>query len=273
MSVNDLLVQGALPLYFLDYFGCSKLTVSTATQVISGIAEGCRQSNAGLIGGETAEMPGMYSGDEYDLAGFAVGAVERENLLPRLSEMKEGDVLLGIRSSGLHSNGFSLVRKVVARSQLNYDGPVPWKASSQEPSLPSTLGEALLIPTRIYVKALQLLLQSPKGLLGMSHITGGGFTENIPRVLPAGLGVSLNIKAWERPGVFAWLQKVGQIEPKEMARTFNNGIGMVLIVKAEEQERIMGLIKQGLEGEEAVVMGKMIKGQGVKYEGLEAWTL
>ncbi|KDN37939.1 putative bifunctional purine ade1 [Tilletiaria anomala UBC 951] len=273
MSVNDLLVQGALPLYFLDYFACSKLAVPVATQVISGIAEGCRQSNAGLIGGETAEMPGMYHEGDYDLAGFAVGAVEREALLPKMSEMKEGDVVLGLRSSGLHSNGYSLVRKVVARAGLRYDGPVPWQASAEEAPLPATLGEALLIPTRIYVKALEPLLAAPSGLLGMSHITGGGFTENIPRVMPEGFGVQLDLSSWQRPGVFPWLQNVGKIEQREMARTFNNGIGMVLIVQSQEQDRIMHLLKQGSDGKTPVVMGKVVKGSGVSYTGFESWSV
>lgn len=271
MSVNDLLVQGALPLYFLDYFACSKLDVKVASAVIGGVAEGCRQAESGLIGGETAEMPGMYEGDDYDLAGFAVGAVERENVLPRISEMQEGDVLIGLPSSGLHSNGYSLVRKVVARSGLSYAAPVPWRKSAAEAALPATLGEALLVPTQIYVKGLAGVLKAPEGLLGMSHITGGGFTENIPRALPKHLGAHIDVGAWERPGVFGWLQKVGNVEAREMARTFNNGIGMVLIVRKEQQERVLAVLRAG--GATPVVMGGLVAGAGVSYAGLDTWAV
>lgn len=273
MSVNDLLVQGALPLYFLDYFACSKLDVKVASAVISGVAEGCRQAESGLIGGETAEMPGMYEGGDYDLAGFAVGAVERTNLLPQTSQMQEGDVLIGLPSSGLHSNGYSLVRKVVTRSGLSYAAPVPWQKSPTEAQLPPTLGEALLIPTQIYVKSLAPVLRSPEGLLGMSHITGGGFTENIPRALPKHLGAHIDLAAWERPGVFPWLQKVGNVDPHEMARTFNNGIGMVLIVRKDQQDRILSVLKSGPNHASPVIMGQLVKGTGVSYSGLDTWRV
>jgi phosphoribosylamine--glycine ligase/phosphoribosylformylglycinamidine cyclo-ligase len=225
MSVNDLIVQGAEPLYFLDYFACSKLDVEVAADVIKGIAEGCLQAGCALIGGETAEMPGMYHADDYDLAGFAVGAVERELLLPT-PNIQAGDVVIGLPSSGVHSNGFSLVRKVVAVSGLEYSSPAPWNKET-------SLGESLLTPTRIYIK--QLLPAIRQGLLkGMSHITGGGFTENIPRVFPSGsdLGCTVDAKAWELPEMWKWMMKVGNIEPMEMARTFNMGIGMVVLVAA-----------------------------------------
>ncbi|CBQ68240.1 probable bifunctional purine biosynthetic protein ade1 [Sporisorium reilianum SRZ2] len=271
MSVNDLLVQGAAPLYFLDYFGCSKLSVPVATQVISGIAEGCRQAKCGLIGGETAEMPGMYEGDDYDLAGFAVGAVEREALLPLLDQLAAGDVLVGLHSSGVHSNGFSLVRKIVARSGLPLSAPCPWSAEKDGSAPAATLGEALIEPTRIYVDALTPLFADAQGLLALSHITGGGFTENIPRILSKGKGVEIDLAAWQRPALFDWLQATGNVEPEEMARTFNNGIGMVLIVKQQQQQRIVELLSNA--GERPVVMGRVIDGEGVHYTNLHSWSL
>lgn len=271
MSVNDLLVQGAAPLYFLDYFACSKLSVPVATSVISGIAEGCRQAKCGLIGGETAEMPGMYEGDDYDLAGFAVGAVERQSLLPLLSEIQAGDVLVGLRSSGLHSNGFSLVRKIIARSGLTYSTSCPWTAEKDGSPAAATLGDAVIEPTRIYVDALTPLFAAPEGLLALSHITGGGFTENIPRILPQGKGVQVDLTAWQRPSLFDWLQKVGNVQPEEMARTLNNGIGMVLIIQQSQQERILHLLTQA--GEQPIVMGNVIDGQGVHYTGLDTWRV
>ena len=265
MSVNDLLVQGAAPLYFLDYFACSKLTVPIAAAVIGGIAEGCRQAKCGLIGGETAEMPGMYIGDEYDLAGFAVGAVERDALLPRLDDVSAGDVLLGLSSSGVHSNGFSLVRKIVSRSQAALDGPCPWAGG------PATLGEALLAPTRIYVDALTPLFAAPQGLRALSHITGGGFTDNIPRILPAGKGVQIDLAAWPRPPLFAWLQSQGSVEPLEMARTFNNGVGMVLVVASDQADRIANLLASA--GEQPIRMGTVVDQPGVHYSNVQAWNV
>lgn len=276
MSVNDLIVQGAAPLYFLDYYACSKLTVPVAASVVGGIAEGCRQARCGLIGGETAEMPGMYEGQDYDLAGFAVGAVERARLLPKLNEMQEGDVLLGLRSSGLHSNGFSLARKVVGRSGAKLDGPCPWKVTEGEKG---TLAEVLLTPTKIYVKALTTLLglesdideAAWKALRGLSHITGGGFTDNIPRVLAAGLGARIDVSKWARPGLFKWLQSEGNVEPKEMCRTFNNGIGMVLVVsQAGADDVVRALAKSGET--DVVRMGVVEKGEGVHYDGLQSWA-
>ncbi len=270
MSVNDLLVQGAAPLYFLDYFACSKLSVPVASAVISGIAEGCRQAKCGLIGGETAEMPGMYIGDDYDLAGFAVGAVEREALLPVLDQLKAGDVLIGLHSSGVHSNGFSLVRKIVARSGLELSAPCPWSAEKDGSKPAATLGEALIAPTRIYVEALTPLFAEAKGLLALSHITGGGFTENIPRILAPGVGVEIDLASWQRPALFDWLQATGNVEPEEMARTFNNGIGMVLIVQQQEQQRILDLLSQA--GERPVVMGTVVDREGVHYTNMNAWS-
>lgn len=261
MSVNDLIVQGAEPLYFLDYFACSKLEVETAATVVKGIAAGCLDAGCALIGGETAEMPGMYSGDDYDLAGFAVGAVERELMLPT-TDIGPGDVLLGLPSSGVHSNGFSLVRKVCARSGLTYDSPCPWSAGQK-------LGENLLTPTTIYIR--QLLPGIREGLFkGMSHITGGGFTENIPRVLPKGTGCTVDASAWPLPPVFKWLATVGQIAPLEMARTFNNGIGMIVIVAEAKAEAAMASIKAA--GSDVFVVGKVTDSEGVQMLNMDSWT-
>lgn len=274
MSVNDLLVQAAAPLYFLDYFACSKLHVETAANVVKGIADGCKQSHCGLIGGETAEMPGMYVGDDYDLAGFAVGVVERSQLLPRLDAIRAGDILLGLRSSGLHSNGFSLVRKVIERAGIKYTDKCPWTEDADV-----SLGDRLLEPTRIYVKALTPLLGLEGGnknvpsahVKALSHITGGGFTDNIPRILPKGLGVEVDLTAWKRPELFGYLQKQGNIAPLEMCRTLNNGIGMVLVVEASGVEEVLSLLQQGGE-KDAVRMGTVVHGDGVSYKGLESWS-
>lgn len=284
MSVNDLIVQGAEPLYFLDYFACGHLDVDQAASVISGIAEGCIQSGCALIGGETAEMPGMYKqghtttigvihsknsrlttlkhglGD-YDLAGFAVGAAERSLILPR-PDISIGDILLGLPSSGVHSNGFSLVRKIVSVSGLKYSSPCPW-----DPSV--TLGVALLEPTKIYIKALLPVIK--KGLLkGLSHITGGGFLENIPRALPSGTACYIDANAWELPPVFKWLMKEGRVEPLEMARTFNNGIGMILIVSPDKVEEVVEAIQAS--GEEVYRVGEVAAGEGVEMRNLGAWS-
>jgi phosphoribosylformylglycinamidine cyclo-ligase len=234
MCVNDLVVQGAEPLLFLDYLATGKLEVEAATAIIAGIAEGCRQSGAALIGGETAEMPGMYSGDDYDLAGFALGAAERGTLLPR--DLGAGDVLLGLGSNGLHSNGFSLVRRLVADNGLSLDAPAPFDKTR-------SLGAALLEPTRIYVKCLLPLLKEKK-IKALAHITGGGFTENIPRVLPDGLDAEIDLGAVEVPPVFKWLDKLGNIGASEMLRTFNCGVGMIVVVDAGDVEAVA----QALEG-------------------------
>ncbi len=234
MSVNDLIVQGAEPLLFLDYFACGKLDVDAARRVVAGIAEGCKRAGCSLIGGETAEMPGMYAAGDYDLAGFAVGAVERDAILPR-SDIAPGDVVLGLASSGVHSNGFSLARKIAAREKLDWSSPAPFDPSR-------TLGQALLEPTRIYVKPALKAVKA--GLIkAMAHITGGGLLENIPRVLPDGLGVRLEANSWQAPPVFRWLAQAGNIDPQEMARTFNCGIGLILITspdKADETSRLLG---------------------------------
>ncbi|KAJ7675374.1 aminoimidazole ribonucleotide synthetase [Mycena rosella] len=262
MSVNDLLVQGAEPLYFLDYYGCSKLDVSVAAQVVKGIAEGCRQAGCALIGGETAEMPGMYKDDDYDLAGFAVGAVERHAILPKPT-IAAGDILLGITSSGLHSNGFSLVHKIISVSGLNYSSPCPWDEQR-------TLGRALLEPTRIYVK--QILPAAQAGLLkGMSHITGGGFIENIPRVLPKNLGCYVDASAWTLPPVFRFLMKHGGVAPLEMARTFNNGLGMICIVSPKDVEVAIDALQRG--GQAAVhKIGEVTATPGVEMRNLQTWS-
>ncbi|KZT55014.1 phosphoribosylamine--glycine ligase [Calocera cornea HHB12733] len=261
MSVNDLIVQGAEPLFFLDYYGCAKLDPATAASVVKGIVDGCLDAGCTLVGGETAEMPSMYAGDDYDLAGFAVGAVERSLLLPR-PDIKPGDVLLGLASSGVHSNGFSLIRKIVQLSGLGFSDRTPWDSTL-------TLGAELLKPTRIYIR--QLLPAVRKGLIkGMSHITGGGFTENIPRVLPSGTGCTLDLSAWARPKVFGFLSKAGNVSGEEMARTFNNGIGMVLVVDAAQVEEAIASIKQAGE-KEVYKIGRITNTPGVKLEHLEAW--
>ncbi|KAJ4485915.1 aminoimidazole ribonucleotide synthetase [Lentinula aciculospora] len=262
MSVNDLLVQGAEPLYFLDYYGCSKLDVPIASQVIKGIAEGCRQANCALIGGETAEMPGMYQPGDYDLAGFAVGAVERERILPS-DDITAGDILLGVASSGLHSNGFSLVRKILETTNLSYSSPCPW-----DPTL--TLGRALLKPTTIYIK--QILPAAQAGLIkGMSHITGGGFIENIPRVLPKELGCSIDTSTWKLPPVFQFLMQQGGVQPLEMARTFNNGIGMVVVVSASNAPLAAETLRKAGDAE-IYRIGQVTSKAGVVMDNIHVWN-
>jgi phosphoribosylformylglycinamidine cyclo-ligase len=226
MCVNDLVVQGAEPLFFLDYFATGKLSVEAATDVVRGIADGCLQAGCALIGGETAEMPGLYQPGEYDLAGFSVGAVERGQALTG-ENVQSGDVILGLASSGLHSNGFSLVRQVVDISGIGYDAPAPWDDSQ-------SLGEALLTPTRIYVKSCLDLVKAGK-VRAFAHITGGGLLENIPRVLPDGLTAHIDGKSWKIPNQFGWLALRGGIENQELARTFNLGIGMIAVVSADDE--------------------------------------
>jgi phosphoribosylformylglycinamidine cyclo-ligase len=225
MCVNDIATRGAEPLFFLDYFATGKLDIDVATAVVAGVAEGCRRAGCALIGGETAEMPDMYGAGEYDLAGFAVGAVERDAMLPR-DTVAAGDVLLGLASSGLHSNGFSLVRRIVEDHGLDYRGPAPFAPGT-------SLGEALLEPTRIYVESCLAALAEGK-LKALAHITGGGLVENLPRVLPAGTAAVIDASAWPVPPVFGWLASAGGMDPREMARTFNCGIGMVAVVAAED---------------------------------------
>ncbi len=227
MCVNDLIVQGAEPLFFLDYFASGKLEIKTAETVVKGIAEGCKLAGAALIGGETAEMPGMYSEGDYDLAGFSVGAVERNALLPR-TDIAAGDVLLGLASSGVHSNGFSLVRRIVEQSGLGWDAPAPFAGAT-------TLAEALLTPTRIYVKSLLSALKTGS-VKGLAHITGGGLPENLPRVLPDGLAADIDLSTIPCPGVFGWLAKEGGVPEQEMLRTFNCGVGMVMICEPSAAE-------------------------------------
>lgn len=235
MSVNDLVVQGAEPLFFLDYFATSRLDVTVATQVVAGIAAGCREAGCALIGGETAEMPGMYAEGEYDLAGFAVGAVERDALITGESVVP-GDLVLGLASSGVHANGYSLVRHIIAAQELSCADPAPFVSSS-------TLGEALLVPTRIYVKPCLALVRA--GLArALAHITGGGLFENIPRVIPNSCAVTLDATAWSLPPIFRWLATVGCIAPSEMARVFNCGIGMVAIVPAARAGRALALLAE-----------------------------
>jgi phosphoribosylformylglycinamidine cyclo-ligase len=229
MCVNDLVVQGAEPLFFLDYFAAGKLEVGIARRVLAGIADACREVGCALIGGETAEMPGMYAAGDYDLAGFAVGAVERGAVLEG-SRVEAGDIVLGLASSGVHSNGFSLVRRIVEQSGLAYDAPAPFARER-------TLGDALLTPTRLYVKSCRAALATG-GIRALAHITGGGLLENIPRVLPGGLAAELDARAWPLLPVFRWLADGGRIAPMEMARTFNCGIGMIAVVEATAVERV-----------------------------------
>ncbi|MFY9288659.1 MAG: phosphoribosylformylglycinamidine cyclo-ligase [Alphaproteobacteria bacterium] len=246
MCVNDLIVQGAEPLLFLDYFATGKLDVASARDVIAGIAEGCRQAGCALVGGETAEMPGMYSKGDYDLAGFSVGAVERNEILPQKNLMA-GDIVLGLGSSGVHSNGFSLVRKLVEQEKCSYHAPAPFDPSR-------SLADALLEPTRIYVKPMLKAIRTGH-VKAMAHITGGGLLENIPRVLPEGLGVWLSAKSWQAPPVFTWMAKVGAIDAEEMARTFNCGIGMVVIVAAEHADAVMKILSDA--GEKVFRIGEV----------------
>ena len=260
MSVNDLVVQGAEPLFFLDYFACGKLDPDSAATIVAGIAEGCRESGCALIGGETAEMPGLYQKDDYDLAGFAVGAAERGTLLPR-KDIGPGDALIGLASSGVHSNGFSLVRKVVERAGLAFDAPAPFAPVMQ-------LGGALLAPTKLYVKSCLKAIRETGGVKALAHITGGGFTDNIPRVLPKNLGVKIDLAAVPVLPVFKWLAKVGNIAELEMLRTFNCGIGMIAVVERDKVVDIMKVFTDN--GERAVLLGEVTDASGderVVYDG------
>jgi len=264
MCVNDLVVQGAEPLFFLDYFATGKLDTEAAAEVVKGIAEGCRQAGSALIGGETAEMPGMYAPGDYDLAGFSVGAAERGSLLPS-DDIQAHDVVLGLASNGLHSNGFSLVRKVVEVVGLKFDGPAPFDTSR-------SLGEALLEPTRIYVKSCLAAIKSGN-VKALAHITGGGLIENIPRVLTGDLGVDLYAKSWDLPAVFPWLAKAGGIAPPEMARTFNCGNGMVLIASPDHAADIQAVLRE--HGETVTPIGEVVEradGEKVIVHDIEdAW--
>tara|TARA_R110000868_G_scaffold30334_1_gene112278 strand:- start:146 stop:1222 length:1077 start_codon:yes stop_codon:yes gene_type:complete len=259
MCVNDIIVQGAEPLFFLDYFATGKLDVEQGTAIVSGIAEGCRLSGCALIGGETAEMPGMYSGKDYDLAGFAVGAAERGTLLPR-PDIAAGDTLVAIASSGVHSNGYSLVRKIVDLSGLDWTADAPFA-----PGTP--LSEALLTPTRIYVKSLLSALKAGLGIKALAHITGGGFIDNIPRVLPDHLAAHVDLSAITVPKVFGWLSKVGGVDQHEMLRTFNCGVGMLVAVAPADADKLVAHLNAA--GEIAAVVGKLTDrtDEPVTFEG------
>ncbi|MFP7570620.1 phosphoribosylformylglycinamidine cyclo-ligase [Marivita sp. S2033] len=254
MCVNDLVCQGAEPLFFLDYFATGKLDTDTAARVIEGIAEGCAQSGCALIGGETAEMPGMYPAGDFDLAGFAVGAMERGAALP--DGVAEGDVLLGLGSNGVHSNGYSLVRKLVEVSGLGWDADCPWQDG--------TLGAALLAPTRLYVtQALAAIREG--GVHALAHITGGGVTENLPRVLPDDLGAQIDLSSWDLPPVFNWLAKTGGMSEAELLKTFNCGIGMILVVAPDRAQVLVSRLRDA--GETVTQIGSVTAGQGVTYSG------
>jgi phosphoribosylformylglycinamidine cyclo-ligase len=254
MCVNDLICQGAEPLFFLDYFATGKLDVTAAAAVVEGIAEGCRRAGCALIGGETAEMPGLYAPGDFDLAGFSVGAMERGAGLP--FGVEAGDVLLGLPSSGVHSNGYSLVRRVVADAGLGWDAPCPFGDD--------TLGAALLEPTRIYVRPALAAIRAG-GVHALAHITGGGLTENLPRVLPEGLGAEIDLDAWDLPPVFAWLRAAAGIPDAEMLRTFNCGIGLVVVVAADRAEAITAIL--AAEGESARPIGTVAAAPGLRYSG------
>ena len=259
MCVNDLVVQGAEPLFFLDYFATGKLDVAQGTAIVEGIAHGCRLAGCALIGGETAEMPGMYHGNDYDLAGFAVGAAERDALLPR-KDIAAGDTLVAIASSGVHSNGYSLVRKIVDLSGLAWTADAPFAPGK-------TLAEALLEPTRIYVKPLLAALKAGIGIKALAHITGGGFIDNIPRVLPDDLAADVDLDAVTVPAVFGWLAKVGGMSEREMLRTFNCGVGMLVAVTPEDAEKLVESLTAS--GETAAIVGQLTprSGEPVTFRG------
>ena len=254
MCVNDLVCQGAEPLFFLDYFATGKLDLDQATRIINGIAAGCEASGCALIGGETAEMPGMYHNGDFDLAGFAVGAMERGNDLPR--GVAEGDILLGLASDGVHSNGYSFVRKVVELSGLGWDAPSPFGDGN--------LGQALLAPTRLYVKQALAAVRAG-GVNALAHITGGGLTENPPRVIPEGLACEIDLSAWVLPSVFRWLATTAGMSQPELLKTFNCGIGMMVVVAPDRADAVADLL--AAHGETVVRLGRVIPGEGVHYKG------
>ena len=267
MNVNDLVVQGAEPFMFLDYYGCSHLDVSVATSFVEGVAKGCIQAGCALVGGETAEMPDLYTGDDYDAAGAAIGVMKSAQRLPRKDAMQAGDVLIALASSGVHSNGFSLVRKIVAAAGLTYTDPCPWDPSA------SSLGDALLTPTRIYVKPLlDVLAKTGAAVKGMAHITGGGLSENVPRMLPRHLAGEIDVASWELPAVFRWLGRA--VEPKEMARAFNTGVGMVIAVSAEGVDEVVRVLEG--HGETVYKVGRLVEraegGSGCVLRNLETWA-
>jgi phosphoribosylformylglycinamidine cyclo-ligase len=254
MCVNDLVCQGAEPLFFLDYFATGKLDTDTAARIIEGIAEGCVQSGCALIGGETAEMPGMYPDGDFDLAGFSVGAMERGTMLP--ADVQEGDVLLGLASNGVHSNGYSLVRKLVEVSGLGWD--------SDNPFGDGTLGEALLTPTRLYVKPALAAIRAG-GVHALAHITGGGLTENLPRVLPEDMGADIDLSAWSLPPVFRWMAETGGIAEAEMLKTFNCGVGMIVVCAADQADALTTVLQEAGEG--VCRLGTVGGAAGVRYAG------
>ncbi|MDP2731896.1 MAG: phosphoribosylformylglycinamidine cyclo-ligase [Hoeflea sp.] len=261
MCVNDLVVQGAEPLFFLDYFATGKLDPDQGAAIVGGIAHGCLLAGCALIGGETAEMPGMYRDGDYDMAGFAVGAAERGQLLPT-GTMAEGDIVLGLASSGVHSNGYSLVRRIVELSGLGYEAPAPFDPST-------SLGAALLAPTRIYVKSLLAVIRRTGAIQALAHITGGGFPENLPRVLPDGLAAEIDLDAIAPPKVFAWIARTGGVAPEEMLRTFNCGVGMIAVVRAADADMVTAALEA--EGESVIRLGRLTAraagAPGVSYTG------
>ncbi len=271
MCVNDLVVQGAEPLFFLDYYATGHLDVAVARDVVAGIAEGCRMAGCALIGGETAEMPGMYHKGDYDLAGFAVGAVERGEILPR-ADIAIGDVLIGLPSSGVHSNGYSLVRRLAQSENIGWGDAAPWAPET-------SLGEALLEPTRIYVKPILTAIEATGGasdgaVKGLSHITGGGLSENVPRVLPATVAAAIDLSAIAVPPVFGWLAKAGRLDDAEMLRTFNCGIGMIVIADRARANDVVQALTDA--GEAPVVLGEIIAPAGQRSDAKgkgEAWAV
>ena len=248
MNVNDLVVQGAEPLMFLDYYGCSRLNLENGAAFVEGVAVGCRDANCALVGGETAEMPGMYQKDDYDAAGAAIGAMSGDLRLPRLECMVHGDILVGLASNGVHSNGFSLVRRIIARECISYHDTAPWDPST-------SVGLSLLTPTKIYVRPLLAVIQK-KLILGLSHITGGGLTENVPRMLPSHLAAEIDISSWQLPAVFKWLKVAGNVTPTEMGRTFNTGIGMVAVVSKENLRTVTDELTAS--GEKVFTIGRLV---------------
>ncbi len=261
MCVNDIVVQGAEPLFFLDYYASGALDVDAAAQVVEGIARACKESGCALIGGETAEMPGLYAKGDFDLAGFAVGAVERGAVLPKLADMREGDALIGIASSGVHSNGYSLVRKVVTMTGASLAAPAGFTGNT-------TLGDALLTPTRLYVRSTLAAIRSG-GVKGLAHITGGGVTENVPRVLPETLDAEIDLSSWELPSVFRWLSHEAGLPASEMLRTFNCGVGLIVVANAARASDVIAAFKGA--GDNAFVIGKLTRAAGpesaVRYTG------
>ncbi|MGH6674822.1 MAG: phosphoribosylformylglycinamidine cyclo-ligase, partial [Xanthobacteraceae bacterium] len=255
MCVNDLVVQGAEPLFFLDYYATGKLDPEVGASIVAGIAQGCIEAGAALIGGETAEMPGLYAGADYDLAGFSVGAVERDKLLPK-DDIAAGDRVLGLRSSGVHSNGFSLIRRIITETGLKLSDPAPFAPQT-------TLATALLAPTRIYVRPILAVLKASDAVKGLVHITGGGFPDNLPRVLPHGLGMRIDLSAIPVPPVFAWLYE--SVAESEMLRTFNCGIGMALIAAPAEVARLEADLRAA--GEEPILLGEVVDKPGIAFSG------